>query len=314
VSSDTDGVGQVMEMHRESRRWSRPQRLGDRDAESAPRAVIDNRGVLTVAWASSLTSEVEVATRAPHGAWGALRHLVGFNGDDPVLAGNARGDVAVARPTATGVGVAVRRRDGSWRRPHVLHSVIDWPDEPHVVVVPTGRVLVLWSRSFEEEEHFTRRYLAWARTRLDGSWTRVHYLGTLRSLGMGTNVDLSFDGHGHALAVWAGEATRRVRVSRFRFGHGWSRPHRFNGGCCSADAHVTPAGTGIAVFDGPGGSSDTRWAYQRPGGRWHVQALRPALDPTGVYRPDLYGAGRRMAAIYYGPRLTARVMVIDPAP
>jgi len=100
---------------------------------------------------------------------------------DPVLAVNHRGDLAVAWGADEGAGVAIRHR-GHWRRPHLFKSVISAPDEVQVAIAPGGRVLVMWPRSTEEESQFTRRHLAWARTRFDGTWTRVRYLDTRRTV------------------------------------------------------------------------------------------------------------------------------------
>ena len=308
VWSYGDDIGHVMEAHREGGSWSTPMRLGG-DTAQAPRAVIDGKGDMTVAWTSYPNgSRVDVASRVAGGSWGAVQHLGRFSGD-PSIAANLRGDVAVAWGTESGVGVAVRRHGQNWDTAHHLKSVIAYPDDPQVAIGPYGRVVVMWSRSTEEEETFTRRHLAWARTSFDGTWTRVWYLDTRRHVVYGSVPSLSLDGRGHALAVWWTDTGRGadMRASRFHFGQGWSRPRELGGSCCSPVALLTTSRTALALLDRNRRDTATIWGDQQPGKRWEKHAL------PGQLVTDADGYGNRMAMLYYGPHLTARTLTV-PAP
>jgi hypothetical protein len=304
VWSYGEDIGHVVERHREDGAWSTAERLGG-DTAQAPRPVIDGTGDMTVAWTSYPNgSRTDAASRVAGGSWGAVQHLGRFGGD-PSIAANRRGDVVVAWGTETGVGVAVRRHGQSWESAHNLRSVIAYPDDPQVAIVPSGRVLVMWSRSTEEEETFTRRHLAWARTGFDGTWTKVRYLDTRRHVVYGTVPSLSVDGLGHALAVWWTEpaGTANMRASRFHFGDGWSRPRGVGGSCCYPVALLTPSGTALALLD-QNRRGRAVWGYQQRGERWQRDAL------SIRFVTDADGFDNRMAIVYYGPRLTARMLTV----
>src|SRR4051812_22667469 len=262
-----------MESHREDGVGSRPHRLGG-DTASDPRPVIDGRGGMTVAWVSFPNgSRLDVGTRPPEGDWSGVRHLAQFNGD-PDLAANRRGDVVAAWGIGDGVGVAVRRHGEDWEPPHVVHGTIGFPDRPEVSIGPRGRVLVMWTRS-PEDETFTRRHLAWARSRLNGTWTRVGYLDTRRRPVFGSEVSLSMNRRGRALAVWWSDAGfSDMRAARFRIGHGWSRPHDLGPFCCLPTALLTDSGTAVTLLDQTRHGAATGWAFQDPGRRWLTQRLR----------------------------------------
>ena len=297
-----DRIAHVMESHREDGAWSRPHRLGGETATD-PRPVIDGRGGMTVAWVSFPNgSRLDVATRPPKGDWSGVTHLGRFDGD-PDLATNRRGDVVAAWGIGNGVGVAVRRHGEDWGPPHVVHGTIGFPDRPEVAIGPRGRVLVMWTRSTEDET-FTPRHLAWARSRLDGTWPPVGYLDTRRGLVLGSQVSLSMNRRGRALAVWWSDiGFGDMRAARFRFGHGWSRPHDLGPFCCSPTALLTDSGTAVALLDQTRHGAATGWAFQDPGRRWLTHRLGAV---TGVV--DAHGDARRMALVYFAPRLTSRVL------
>ena len=310
VWSYGDSIGHVVERHREGGTWSTPVRLGD-DTSQAPRAVIDGNGDMTVAWTSYPSgSRVDVASRVAGGDWGDVQHLGRFGGD-PSIAANRRGDVAIAWGTGAGVRVAIRRHGQDWETSHNLRSVIAYPDDPQVAIGPVGRVVVMWSRSTEEDGRFTRRHLAWAHTRFDGTWTPVRYLDTRRHVVYGSVPSLSLDRQGHALAVWWTDTGRNsnMRASRFQFGHGWSRPVDLAHSCCYPFALLTPSQTAVALLDQNRRNTATVWAYQQPGRRWQRGSL-------GVqYVTDADGYGARMAMLYYGPYLKARMLTVpSPSP
>jgi hypothetical protein len=308
VWSYGDTIGHVMETHREAGTWSRPTRLGG-NTSGMPQAVIDGNGEMTVAWTSFPDgSRIDVASRAAEGNWGEVQHLGRFGGD-PTLTANRRGDVAVAWGTDAGVSVAIRRHGRGWGTAHDLHSVIGFPDVPQLAMDATGRVMVMWSRSTEEEETFTRRHLAWARTRSNGTWTRVRYLDTRRHIVFGSVPSLSLGRHGHALAVWWTQTARRsdMRASRFRLGHGWSHPRDLGRSCCDPVALLTPSQTAVALLGRTRSGRDTVWAYQRPGQAWTTRTVHVP------FVTDASGLGEHMAMVYYGPRLTSRMLTVPAA-
>lgn len=299
-----DRIARVMESHREGGVWSRPHRLGAHTA-SDPQPVVDGRGGMTVAWVSFPNgSRLDVATRPPKGEWSGVRHLARFGGD-PDLAANRRGDVVAAWGIDNGVAVAVRRHGQDWGAPHVAHGTIGFPDRPEVAIGPHGRVLVTWTRSTDDET-FTRRHLAWARSRLDGTWTSVGYLDTRRRPVLGSEVSLSMNRRGRALAVWWSDVGfGDMRAARFRFGHGWSRPHDLGPFCCYPTALLTDSDAAVALLDQTRHGAATGWAFQDPGRRWLTHRLGAV---TGVV--DAHGDGRRMALAYFAPRLSARVLTV----
>lgn len=298
-----DEFSHVLETHLRDGLWSRPRRLGGRTADS-PSGVIDGRGVMTVTWSGQ--SGAAVARLRPGGRWGPVRDLTRF-GYEPIVATNRRGDVAVAWGTDTGIGVAVRLRGQAWGRPRLLSSIFEAPElhRSQLAVGPDGRVLVMWSRSEEDSVGHTRRHLAWARSRHDGTWTRVRYLDTRKELVWGTEVRLSMNGRGRALAAWWSdtESGDGNSAARFRFGRGWTAPRRLGRACCAVSATLTRSGTAIAVLGRAADNSGTSWAYQHPGRRWHLRLLRSAENPAHAH-----GSGQRVGMLYYSPRLTARML------
>lgn len=299
------GSGHVMETHLEDGSWSSPHRLGDGTAGS-PTGVIDGRGEMSVAWVSYPSgSRIDVSSRARRGDWGSVRHLARF-GDAPVIAANPRGDLVVAWSGDGGAGVAIRRHRSGWQPVRSLKGAIGSPDSPEVAIGPGGRVLVMWSRS-EDDETFTKRHLAWARTRFDGTWTRVRHLDTRSFVVLGTHASLSLSGHGRALAVWWSNAARghEVRFSRFRFGHGWRKPQQLGQHWGSPYALLTPSGTAVAILGQTEDSASTRWGHQALGGRWDRRTLRSVPFVVDVHADD-----RRMVLLYNTPQLTARVLAI----
>jgi hypothetical protein len=298
-----DEVGRVLERHRRGGSWSRPHRL-NRGSGTSPVGTIDGRGAMTVAWTSyPFGSRTDVASRAPGVGWSQVRHLGRFGGD-PSIAANRRGDVAVAWPTGDGVAVAIRRAGGTWQPARRLSSVLNSPDPPQLAVGPDGRVLVMWSRSEDEEEHFTRRHLAWARTRLDGTWTPVRYLDTRARVVYGTQPTMSMNARGDALAVWGTDMEHvfSAKAARFRFGAGWTNPVSLADSWGPA-AVLTDSGVAVAVLGAGPHDTGPSWAYQLPGRSWHARRLsgRPLVTDTEA-------AGDRVALLYYGPRLSARLL------
>jgi hypothetical protein len=166
----------------------------------------------------------------------------------------------------------------------------------------------MWPRSTEEEETFTRRHLAWARTRIDGTWTRVHYLDTRGGVVLGTELSLSMNHRGRSLALWSAQTRDHytLRAARFRFGHGWTRPENLGRDYLSTPyAFLTRAGTAVTILGRPNGAGSTQWAHQLPQGPWRHHKLDSALFPI-----DAHGSGHRMAVLYNSPELTARVLTI----
>lgn len=298
-------VSHAMETHLRGKSWSRPRRLGGRSTND-PSGVIDGRGVMTVAWTVEPARRIAVASQRPGRGWGRVHHL--RDAAEPRLATNRRGHVVVAWSTTTGVGVAVRRPGGTWGRPRVLPSLLPAPtlNSSQVAVGPDGRALVMWSRHGDDAEGHTRRHLAWARSRHDGTWTGVRYLDTRRVLVWETSVSLSMNGRGDALAVWWTHAgrSRGSSAARFRFGRGWTTARRLGTACCVDSATLTPSGTAVAVLgsgDGPG----IRWAFQQAGRRWQLRTLRSVPLPISSY-----GSGQRVAMVYFGPTMRAGILLV----
>jgi hypothetical protein len=219
------------------------------------------------------------------------------------------------------VDVITRSHVRGWSRVHRLHSVIGYADPPVMAVDPRGRVLVMWGWSVENEDFATRRHLAWARTRLDGSWTRVRYLGTASQEVQSTSVSLSMNEHGRALALWSSwlDGTGIPnKASRFRFGHGWSRPRTLGGNSPDGGVFLARSGTAVAVI-GDGLDGSTTWAYQQPGRPWLRRTL-PMTSGSACHGVDFAfcgliaadGAGQRWVGLFNSPALTARVLSIPP--
>lgn len=301
-----DGQGHLMETHREGGSWSRPRRLGDGTA-GEPTGVIDGRGVMTIAWTSDSDerSFLNVSSRDPGRCWGAVKRLAGHGGGGLGVAANRRGDLVVAWGTEDGVGVAIRRHRTGWQRVRSHRSQVPFPEQPDVVLSPGGRVVVMWSKS-SEDAFGSRRHLAWARTRFDGTWSRVRYLDTSSAAIFGTESSLSMNRHGRAVAVWMSGSDRgmEVRSSRFRFGHGWTRPRGLGQSCCAPHVMVTRSGTAVGYLGEADDSPATVvWAHQAPGRAWQRRTMPSTPDVI-----DAHGDGHRMVLLYNAPRLSARLL------
>jgi hypothetical protein len=111
---------------------------------------LDDAGQATAVWVSG-QGIVTTATRSSSGEWGSSRALSELGEFSPTvagLAGNARGDVAVAWVRNDQMEVAVRRVGEDWEEVTSIsrpgQKVFPGRDAPTITVGPSGEVVVVW--------------------------------------------------------------------------------------------------------------------------------------------------------------------------
>jgi hypothetical protein len=300
----------IMEVHREpAGAWTSPHQLASGPYVSSlnrANAVIDSRGVIAVVWTSARDRVMVASLR--NGQWSDARVL--GTGGDPVIAANGHGDLAVAWATVGGLAVAVGHPDGTWDPTHKVPTAIEF-GVPHVALDNRGRVLAMETRNPVDAQVGGRRHIAWARSRLDGTWSPTGYLDSRRRAVFGTGLDLAMSPTGRAFAIWwvdtgGGSTIHNESAARYRPIHGWTQPRDMGTGD-NQRAMLAPDGT--AVFSGWDAShSVTVWGYQRPGGRWHISSV------GGMYLSDAAAGDWRMGILYDAPRLKARILHVPHAP
>jgi hypothetical protein len=302
----------MMEVHRgPDGAWSPPHTLNmdpNGGSLTPPKAVIDLRGVASAIW-SDQNGHIATASLR-NGQWSDVTDL--GPGGQGVIAVNRHSRLAVAFSTNRGLATTVSNPDGTWEPTHPAPAPMSY-DDPHVAIDDHGRVLAMVTRNIENEACGSR-HIAWTRSRLSGSWTPTQYLDTQRRPVCGTTLDVAMNAAGQAFAMWSddmgfarnGDLLTDVSVARYRPLHGWARPRHVMD---VADPHamITPDGTAVALNGYESAAGRLAWGYQRPGGRWHAATV----DASSVNGVD--GGNWRMAILYNGPRLKARILHIPPA-
>lgn len=310
----------VMVAYRENGFWMKPRELG---AGEVGEVVIDRSGVVTVTWTGQ-PSTPKVGMSAP--PWPGARggpstsgtyvvrmreghweepQLVAKNCRAPDAAVNGHGDTAVVCTTDSGVVVSIRRQDsGRWDEPTHIKGIA-YPEDAHIAVDDRGRALAMWARSTEEES-LARRHLAWARARPDGTWTSALFLEERPHKSViGTQLGLSMEPRGRAVAAWSTEGFigNSFRVARFSFQSGWTTPTLLAQFAYEPTPLITRSGSAVVTlnfYDPPA------WAFWKPGHAWTTGGRGTRVDLL-----DSFGQGSSIAEVYESRRrLMARFLLV----
>lgn len=290
-SQRIDGTDWLVARDGEGGRWSPLQRLGHGFAMGVVRDSAGNTMVVSIDDGGVLTSIL----RPTGGRWGG-EEVVARRAYNPTLAANGRGDVVVAWSEATGVAVVTRRFGRPWADVVTIRSQVRYPWAVCAAIDTRSRAVVLWGLDLEEDDA-ARRHLAWSATSGDGTWSDPGYLDRHRPSAVGATCRISMNAKGRAVASW--ENLRGPRTATFDFGRGWSRARALERG---SDPWIADEGTAVMV------TGDGEWMLRRPDGTWGRRgAVFDGVRYVDAYRLAADSTGRRLALVYYGDQVIARV-------
>lgn len=298
----SNGRGSLFERHRVDGRWSPPARLGNAGLVDA---VIDRWGAMTVARASD--REVTVVSRPARRSWGEVaRFPANSYVQNLVLTANNRGDLLLGWEVGGGVRTAFRARGGEWTLGPILRSAIAYVVDLEVSLDDEGRALVMWGLDPEWEE-LEKKYLAWAASGPDGTWTRTSYLDERAKpavWGVG-DIALSVNSSGHVLAAWSSDENNGYtsHAARFDVETGWASIDDL-GTFGASEALLTDSGAAVVAF-APTGGSQQSWWYQHPGGEWQRGKVQ-VEGPT-----SFHGSDQQMAMLDVSSEVVTRFLVVE---
>lgn len=298
----SNGRGSLFVRHRVDGKWSPPARLGTAGLVDA---VIDRRGAMTVVQAPD--REVTVVSRPVRGSWGEVtRFPANSYVQNLDLTTNNRGDLLLGWEAGGGVRTAFRPRGGEWTLGPILRSAIAYVVDLEVSLDDEGRALVMWGLDPEWEE-LERKYLAWAASGPDGTWTRTSYLDERVKpavWGVG-DIALSVNRSGDVLAAWSSDENDGYtsHAARLDVETGWTAVDNL-GTFGVSEALLTDSGAAVVAFATTAGSQQFWW-YQHPGGAWQREKMQVGGSTS------FHGSDQQMAMLDVSSEVVTRFLVVE---
>lgn len=284
--------------------WSEPVAIaGPSLVANGSQLAVDSAGDVTAAdeiW-NGTHIVVEVASRAPGGAWSTPTTVSSGaeNGQGAAVAVDDHGDaVVVWHQGPTLIEAARRLKGGAWSAPVKLSESGVTVTEPAVAMDAAGEAVVVWDRSAGGGNYDVQS----ASMDPGGTWRGAVNL----TEGTDTNQpEVGIDAGGEAVAVWEhAESFPSVRIEGASrpAGSAWAQPKILTpAGQIATNATLTMSSAGLAVLTWQGGPTiealSPFGAVRPAGGGWSApQGLAPNAKKGNYPIPATDAGGDAVAA------------------